>query len=129
MKQCDIFIQVNTIFETFDELIDCYVFANRIEYVELEEVILDMIDPMKINKDDDMNKNIKKLLDVKSVNEKVIYKKITMLLRKDEYIEDDKKLQELLDLINNVCYGHNGAIESISFGLPYACKFIEEKYI
>ena len=118
------------IFESFDDLINCYVFANRIEYIELEKVILDMIDPMKINKDDDMKKNIKKLPDIKNINEEVIYKKITMLLNKKEYLEDDNEMQKDLDKINN--YNGNCDIyfndkERIWYSFYNACRFIEKE--
>lgn len=84
-------------FDNFNDLLDCLVFANRIEYVELENELIDMIDPTKLNKDENVNDIVKKLLDIKNINEEIISKKITVLSNNKEYTENDQELQKILD--------------------------------
>lgn len=109
-------------FDSFNDMIDCLVLVNRIGYTELENKLLNLIDPMKINKNDNTDMIIKKLLDIKNINEELIYKKITLILNKKIYIEEDSKLQDLLDKINP-----GGYTSEITFNESYACRFIEKK--
>jgi hypothetical protein len=101
------------IFESFDELIDCYIFANKIKYNDLENCLLDMIDPLKISSKDSVTDIVKKLLNVKYINEEILLKKIQLLLNKKEGIEDDIKLQELCKS-NDLFWYSNGHSTNIS---------------
>jgi hypothetical protein len=93
-------------FKTLDEVIDCLFFAMRIDFTKLEISILNYMNITKliVNKDTIMD-NIKRLLDIKYMNEEIITKKIIELLNEDKInktipIQNDEDIEIELNKMN-----------------------------